>query len=195
MDSLKSVAVFCGSRIGNDSQYRSAALELGMLLSERNIRLVYGGGSGGLMGVLADAVLEHGGSVTGVIPNGLSERELTHCHLTELFIVDSMHERKAMMEQLSQGFIALPGGIGTLEEFFEVITWAQLKFHEKPCGLLNTAEYYDGLLSFLREMERQGFLSKSFWAKLVLDDQPGALLNKMTDRFDNLGVSKNSKEG
>lgn len=194
MGRFKSVAVFCGSRVGNYSQYRIAALELGKMLSERNIHLVYGGGATGLMGVLADAVLEYGGSVTGIIPNTLKEKELAHCHLTELFVVDSMHERKAMMEHLSQGFIALPGGVGTLEEFFEVLTWAQLELHRKPCGLLNTARYYDGLLSFFGEMESQGFLSKSFWTKLVLDDQPGALLNKMSDRVDNLGVSENSRE-
>ena len=127
--------------MGENSEYREAATELGELLGERRIGLVYGGASMGLMGAIADAVLENGGQVTGVIPENLQEKEFTHPGLSKLCIVASMHERKAMMERLSQGFIALPGGIGTLEEIFEILTWAQLGLHQKPCGLLNVKGY------------------------------------------------------
>ena len=142
--------------MGQDPEYREAAAELGQLLGERRIGLVYGGANVGLMGAIANAVLEHGGQVTGVIPESLKEKELAHPGLSKLYIVASMHERKAMMERLSQGFIALPGGIGTLEEIFEILTWAQLGLHQKPCGLLNVNGYYDGLISFLKNTEREG---------------------------------------
>ena len=180
MESLQTIAVFCGSRVGQNSAYREAAVELGKLLGERRIGLVYGGASMGLMGAIADAVLEHGGQVTGVIPESLKEKELAHSGLSKLCIVASMHERKAMMERLSQGFIALPGGIGTLEEIFEILTWAQLGLHQKPCGLLNVNGYYDGLISFLKTMECQGFLGGSFDKRLLLGDRAGPLLDQLS---------------
>jgi uncharacterized protein (TIGR00730 family) len=138
---LRSVCVFCGSRPGNDPAYAAGARRLGRTLAEEGITLVYGGGRVGLMGVVADTILDAGGEVTGVIPKALVEREIAHPGLTYLRVVGSMHERKALMSELSEGFIALPGGTGTLEEFFEVLTWAQLGEHEKPCGLLNLAGY------------------------------------------------------
>ena len=175
----KSIGVFCGSRAGCHPEYLEAAVKLGQLLGERGIELVYGGASVGLMGALADAVLKHGGYVTGVIPEILKEKDLAHPDLNELCVVSSMHERKAMMERRSQGFIALPGGIGTLEELFETLTWAQLGLHQKPCGLLNTAGYYDGLVSFLKNMDDQGFLRDSFENRLLLRDQPSLLLDEL----------------
>ncbi len=184
MKTLQTVAVFCGSRLGQDPEYREAAAELGQLLGERRIGLVYGGASVGLMGAIADAVLEHGGQVTGVIPESLKKKEFAHPGLSKLCVVASMHERKAMMERLSQGFIALPGGIGTLEEIFEILTWAQLGLHRKPCGLLNVNGYYDGLISFLKTTERQGFLGELFEKRLLLGDKAGPLLDQMTAAFE-----------
>ena len=180
MEQLTTIAVFCGSQLGLHPGYREAAVELGHLLGERSIELVYGGAKVGLMGALADAALEYGGQVTGVIPETLKEKELAHPGLSELYVVASMHERKAMMERLSQGFIALPGGIGTLEEIFEILTWAQLGLHHKPCGLLNTAGYYDGLISFLRTMGHQGFLKELFEKRLLLKGQPSVLLDELS---------------
>ena len=184
MESLQTIAVFCGSSVGQDPEYREAAAELGQLLGERRIGLVYGGANVGLMGAIANAVLEHGGHVTGVIPESLKEKELGHPGLSKLYIVASMHERKAMMERLSQGFIALPGGIGTLEEIFEILTWAQLGLHRKPCGLLNVNGYYDGLISFLKNTEREGFLGELFEKRLLLGDKAGPLLDQMTAAFE-----------
>jgi uncharacterized protein (TIGR00730 family) len=168
--------------MGDQPEYRKTTTELGKLLCERSIDLVYGGGSTGLMGVLANAVLDNGGQATGVIPDILKERELAHTNLSKLFVVGSMHERKAMMERLSSGFIALPGGLGTLEEFFEILTWFQLGLHQKPCGLLNALGYYDELLSFIEGMRRHGFLGETFIDSLIVDDQPSMLLDKLNDR-------------
>jgi uncharacterized protein (TIGR00730 family) len=150
--------VFCGSSPGRNPAYAAAARELGAELARRGIELVYGGGNVGLMGVIADAVLEAGGRATGVIPRAMVGRELAHSDLTTLHVVGSMHERKALMAQLSDGFIALPGGFGTLEEFCEVVTWTQLGVHAKPCGLLNVGGYYDGLLAFLEHARAEEFL-------------------------------------
>ena len=169
--------------MGENSEYREAATELGQLLGERRIGLVYGGASMGLMGAIADAVLENGGQVTGIIPESLMEKEFAHPGLSKLCVVASMHERKAMMERLSQGFIALPGGIGTLEEIFEILTWAQLGLHRKPCGLLNVNGYYDGLISFLETTERQGFTEGLLEKRLLLEDNAGVLIDQMTDAF------------
>ena len=145
---------------------------------------MYGGASVGLMGAIADAVLEHGGNVTGVITEGLKEKELAHAGLSKLCVVSSMHERKAMMERLSQGFIALPGGIGTLEEIFEILTWAQLGLHRKPCGLLNVNGYYDGLIAFLKTTKRQGFLDELFERRLLLGGKAGPLLDQIVTAFE-----------
>ena len=152
------LCVFCGSRPGTDPDYAAAAVEMGRLLARRGVGLVYGGGRVGLMGVVADAALEAGGEVIGVIPRALAEREIEHRGLTENHIVETMHERKAMMADLSDGFVALPGGAGTLEEIFEQWTWVQLGIHDKPCGFLNVKGYYDPLQAMVKLMTQQGFL-------------------------------------
>jgi uncharacterized protein (TIGR00730 family) len=176
---LHSVCVFCGSSSGNDPAYTQAARSLGRTLAEANVRLVFGGGHVGLMGVISNAALEAGGEVIGIIPKSLVERELAHPNLADLRIVGSMHERKAMMSDLSEGFITLPGGTGTLEEFFEVLTWAQLGEHEKPCGLLNVAGYYDPLLAVFDHMVDRGFLSASNRALVLVDSEPDKLLRRL----------------
>jgi uncharacterized protein (TIGR00730 family) len=175
---LKAVCVFCGSSSGNDPAYAEAARTLGITLAERGITLVYGGGHVGLMGVVADAALGAGGGVIGVMPKALVEREIGHTGLTELHIVGSMHERKAMMSELSEGFVALPGGNGTLEEFFEVLTWAQLGEHDKPCGLLNVAGYYDPLLAVFDRMVDRDFLRKEHRKLVLVESDPSALLGR-----------------
>jgi uncharacterized protein (TIGR00730 family) len=175
---LQSVCVFCGSSTGSNAAYTDAARSLGRTLAEANIRLVFGGGHVGLMGEISNAALAAGGDVIGVIPKFLVERELAHEGLTDLRIVGSMHERKALMSDLSEGFIALPGGTGTLEEFFEVLTWAQLGEHKKPCGLLNVAGYYDPLLTVFDRMVEVGFLSESNRALLLVEGDPERLLQR-----------------
>jgi uncharacterized protein (TIGR00730 family) len=186
---LQSVCVFCGSSTGGNAAYTEAARSLGTTLAEANIRLVFGGGHVGLMGVISNAALAAGGEVIGVIPKFLVERELAHEGLSDLRIVGSMHERKALMSDLSEGFIALPGGTGTLEEFFEVLTWAQLGEHEKPCGLLNVAGYYDPLLTVFDRMVEADFLSASNRALLLVEDDPEQLLQ----RFDHYEPPKTVK--
>jgi uncharacterized protein (TIGR00730 family) len=176
---LHSVCVFCGSSRGIDRAYTEAARSLGRTLAEANVRLIFGGGHVGLMGVLSNAALEAGGEVIGVIPGFLVERELAHSGLNDLRIVGSMHERKALMSELSDGFITLPGGTGTLEEFFEILTWAQLGEHEKPCGLLNVAGYYDPLLAVFDHMLHKGFLSQSNRALLLVESEPAKLLQRL----------------
>jgi len=178
--SPKSVCVFCGSRPGKDPAYPDAARTLGRTLAERGIRLVYGGGHVGLMGIVADAALEAGGEAVGVIPRSLLDREIGHSGLTGLHVVGSMHERKALMARLSDGFVALPGGTGTLEEFFEVLTWAQLGEHRKPCGLLNVAGYYDPLLAVFDHMRDHGFLSERHRKMVLVAPEPGPLLEALT---------------
>jgi uncharacterized protein (TIGR00730 family) len=186
---LQSVCVFCGSSTGGNSAYTEAARSLGRTLAEANIRLVFGGGHVGLMGEISNAALAAGGDVIGVIPKFLVERELAHEGLSDLRIVGSMHERKALMSDLSEGFIALPGGTGTLEEFFEVLTWAQLGEHEKPCGLLNVAGYYDPLLTAFDRMVEADFLSESNRALLLVEDDP----ERMLQRFDHYEPPKTVK--
>jgi uncharacterized protein (TIGR00730 family) len=173
------ICVFAGSNPGIAAGYRAAAIELGRTLVARGYGLVYGGGRVGLMGALADAVLDNGGHVTGVIPHGLAVKEVAHNELPDLRIVDSMHERKALMAELSSGFIALPGGLGTLEELFEVLTWAQLGIHGKPCGVLNVDGYFDGLLAFIDHAVSQGFLRAPHAAMLLVGTQPGDLLTDL----------------
>lgn len=176
------ICVFTGSRHGQLPEYADAAKTLGRELVGRGYGLVYGGGNVGLMNAIADAVLELNGHVTGVIPNSLVSKEVAHLGLSDLRIVDSMHERKALMAQLSDGFIAMPGGIGTMEEFFEVLSWAQLGLHEKPCALLNVAGYYDPLIQFLDHAVEQDFVKPKHRALLVVENDAGRLL----DRFDAL---------
>ena len=176
---MRSLCVFCGSRSGTEVAYDEAARALGRALAADGIRLVYGGGRVGLMGVVADAALGAGGEVVGVIPRALLEREIAHSGLTDLRVVGSMHERKALMSEFSEGFIALPGGTGTLEEFFEVLTWAQLGEHRKPCGLLNAGRYYDPLLAVFDHMVQQGFLSEEHRAMVLVETEPEALLEAL----------------
>jgi len=176
---FQKICVFCGSNLGIRPVYRTAAEQLASLLVRRGIDLVYGGGNVGLMGVLADTVLASGGKVTGVIPESLMAREVGHLGLTELRVVSSMHERKAVMSDLSDAFIALPGGFGTLEEFCEVVTWSQLGIHEKPCGLLNVDGHYDPLLRLFDDAVREGFLHPDNRALVLDDDAPERLLEKM----------------
>jgi uncharacterized protein (TIGR00730 family) len=176
---MNALCVFCGSNPGADPAYAEAAAELGRALAERGVTVVYGGGRVGLMGVLADAALASGGAVTGVIPGALATKELAHEGLTDLRVVGSMHERKALMSELADGFIALPGGIGTLEEWFEVWTWSQLGFQPKPCGMLNVAGYYDHLLAFLDHMTVQRFLSEPHRSMAIVEQRAGLLLDRM----------------
>ena len=178
---LNRICVFCGSNMGSKPAYRDAAVEMGQLLTSRGIELVYGGGNIGLMGVLADAMLDAGGRVIGVIPESLMAKEVGHQGLTQLRIVRSMHERKALMADLSDGFIALPGGYGTFEEFCEVVTWSQLGLHAKPCGVLNVEGYYDPLLELFDRAVIEQFLRVEN-RKLVLEDaNPKQLLQKMAE--------------
>jgi uncharacterized protein (TIGR00730 family) len=181
--------VFTGSRQGIRPEYAAVARQLGRELVARGYGLVYGGGHIGLMAVIADAVLEQEGHVIGVIPAAFVEKEVAHRGLSELCIVESMHERKAMMAELSCGFIAMPGGIGTMEEFFEVLSWAQLGLHEKPCGLLNVCAYYRPLVEFIDFAVEQDFLKSKHRALLIVEHEPGALL----DRFEDLIVSRPPK--
>ena len=176
---MKSVAVFCGARHGNRPEYAAAARELGTELAKRGLKLVYGGGHIGLMGVVADACLAAGGEVLGVIPQFMVERELAMRGLTELHITDSMHTRKAMMAERADAFIALSGGFGTLDAFFEILTWRQIGLHDKPIGLLNTENYYAGLLSFLTRAIEDGFIGETESHFLQLADTPAALLDDL----------------
>lgn len=166
--------------MGRDPAYADAARRLAAAAVERGLRVVYGGGSVGLMGVLADAVLAAGGEITGVIPRTLWEREVGHRGLNALRIVDTMHERKALMAELADGFVALPGGIGTLDEFFEIWTWAQLGVHRKPCGLLNVRRYFDPLLAFLRHTVEQEFLRRDYHEMMLTSADVDELLATMT---------------
>lgn len=174
---LDYVCVFAGSSPGARPEYAAAARTLGRSLVGEGTSLVYGGGSVGLMGVLADEVLAGGGSVLGVIPRALFEREVAHAGLTELRVVESMHERKAQMAELADAFIALPGGMGTLEELFETLTWGQLGYHDKPCGLLNIAGYWDGMLAALDRAVRERFLADEHRRMLLVEREPSALLS------------------
>ncbi|MGA8599671.1 MAG: TIGR00730 family Rossman fold protein [Bryobacteraceae bacterium] len=176
---FRSVCVFCGSSSGFRSVYKAAAADLGRLLANRGIRLVYGGGHVGLMGVVADSALAAGGEVTGVMPQALIDREIGHNGLTEMRIVTSMHERKALMADLSDAFIALPGGHGTLDEFCEILTWAQLGIHAKPCGILNVAGYYDPLLEMFSRAVEEGFLKAVHRDMILVDGDPVHLLERM----------------
>jgi uncharacterized protein (TIGR00730 family) len=173
------ICVFCGSSAGLNPAFAAAARALGGELAGRGIEVVYGGGNVGLMGIVADAALNAGGRVIGVIPHALVARELAHQGVSELHVVDSMHERKALMAQLSDGFIALPGGFGTLEEFCEAVTWTQLGVHAKACGLLNVAGFYDGLLAFLEHALSEEFLRPTHREIVVSDAEPAALVDRV----------------
>jgi uncharacterized protein (TIGR00730 family) len=186
---MKTVCVYCGSNPGRLPEYRDAARLLGYEMARRGLGLVYGGASIGVMGAVADAVLERGGQAVGVIPYSLATKEVSHDGLDELIVVDSMHERKAKMAELSDGFIALPGGWGTIEEIFEMLTWAQLGFHEKPCGLLNVASYYDQLFAFLENAIEQQFVKEEYRPMIIMENAPDTLL----DRFEKYRAPKVKK--
>jgi uncharacterized protein (TIGR00730 family) len=175
---MKRLCVYCGSNPGRLRDYRDAAGDLGRELVRRGLGLVYGGASVGVMGAVANAVLEAGGEAIGVIPHGLATREVAHPGLDELYVVDSMHERKARMAELSDGFIALPGGWGTIEELFEMLTWAQLGMHEKPCGLLNIAGYFDHLGAFLAHAMDQQFVRAECGSMIMMEASSAPLLDR-----------------
>jgi uncharacterized protein (TIGR00730 family) len=175
---LKRISVFCGSSPGASTIYTDEAEQLGTQLAKEGITLVYGGARVGIMGTVANAALQAGGDVIGVIPKMLMTREIAHTELTELIVVNTMHERKAKMEELSDGFIALPGGPGTMEEFFEVYTWAQLGEHQKPIGMLNSNNYYDKLLTFFDHMIEEQFLKPEYQSMIIVEKDPHVLIEK-----------------
>lgn len=175
---MNSIAVFCGSSIGASDAYREGAIQLGKELAKRQITLIYGGASVGIMATVADTVLQEGGKVIGVIPTLLEEREIAHQQLTELIVVNTMHERKSKMMELADGFIALPGGPGTLEEFFEVFTWNQIGLIQKPCAIFNIEQYFDLLISFFDHMQQEQFLKAQYREALIVDADAVALLDK-----------------
>ncbi|MEY2625693.1 MAG: hypothetical protein RL412_1468 [Pseudomonadota bacterium] len=176
---MKRLCVFCGANAGNGPRYREASEALGHALVRAGIGLVYGGAGVGLMGIIADTVRNAGGEVIGVIPQNLVEREVAHPHLDDLRVVDSMHDRKALMAELSDGFIALPGGVGTLEELFEVWTWGHLGLHGKPCALLDVDGFYARLSQFLDHVDQEGFLRQGVRDMLLIDDNPDTLIARM----------------
>ena len=179
--SLRSICVFCGASTGANPVYREAAIALGQMLAAKGIRLVYGGGAVGLMGVVADAAIGAGGEVIGIIPQSLKNAEIGHQGLTRLEVVDGMHARKARMAELSDAFIALPGGLGTLEELFEVWTWAQLGYHRKPLGLLDVNQFYSKLSHFLDHLVEEGFVRAPQRGMLQRSESPQVLLQLLTD--------------
>ena len=176
---MKRICVYCGSSPGRLPEYLESASTLARELVSQDIGLVYGGASVGLMGNIADTVLENGGEVIGVIPKSLVDKEVSHTGLTELRIVQTMHQRKAVMAEISDGFIALPGGLGTIEELFEVLTWSQLGLHKKPCALLNVKQYYDSLSSFLDHAVEERFIKSIHREMLLIEDRPDELLKSM----------------
>jgi uncharacterized protein (TIGR00730 family) len=176
---MKSVTIFCGSSSGTSDRYQSDAIAMGRLMAERQIEIIFGGGKIGLMGSVADACLLHGGKVTGVIPKFLRTKEVAHEGLTHMHVVTSMHERKMLMHELGEAVIALPGGFGTLEELFEMMTWAQLGLHPKPIGLLNSAGYFNHLVQFIHHMHQQGFISDTHRDLVLVHEQPEVLLSMM----------------
>ncbi|MCP4746030.1 MAG: TIGR00730 family Rossman fold protein [Desulfobacteraceae bacterium] len=175
---MKRICVFCGSSFGSKPEYSEAAKQLGSVLAGNDIGLVYGGANVGIMGQIANTVLDQGGEVVGVIPRALVEKEVAHTKLNDLRIVDSMHERKALMSELSDGFIAMPGGFGTIEEFVEILTWLQLGIHQKPCGLLNVNMYYDKFMRFLDHITGEQFVQEKHRNMVLADSNPKSLIEK-----------------
>ena len=178
---MKRLCVFCGSNHGNSPAFTAAASKLGEAIAARGIELIYGGSHVGLMGVVADVALAHGGRVIGVLPRFMADKELAHPNLTQLLLVDTMHERKQLMAELAEGFVALPGGFGTLEEIFEAITWAQLHLHAFPCALLNVDGYYDALVEFLRGSVAQGFVRQAQLDSLIVVSSVDALFQRFAE--------------
>ncbi len=181
MGEIKSICLFCGSSKGHNSKYLDSAYETGKLLAENGIEMIYGGGNVGLMGMAAKAALENGGKVTGVITEKLMDMEVGHTGLTEMKVTSSMHERKSLMNKLSDGFIVLPGGIGTIEETFEMFTWYQLGDIEKPIGLLNVNGFYSGLIGFLKNVVSEGFLRREHLEYLIVEEDPIVLIKRITN--------------
>ena len=179
VNDLRSICVYCGSSFGTHTDFQTAALALGQLLAERKIDLVYGGGSVGLMGVIAQAVYEGGANVRGIIPRSLQPKELSGTTYGELIVVETMHERKALMAEHADGFIAIPGGFGTLDELFETVTWGQLGIHSKPIGLLNVRGYFDPLLAWIDQAIEQGFVRARHRELLVVSDSAADLIDQM----------------
>lgn len=179
---MRRLCVFCGSATGNHPEYAEAAFQFGKEMARRHIGLVYGGGNIGLMGILADAVLADGGTVIGVIPRFLESREIAHRGVQELHVVETMHERKALMADLSDGFAALPGGFGTWDELCEILTWGQLRLHSKPCGLLNVRDYFGPLLEQVQHAVETGFVHPSHAARVITAASPSLLLDALLDR-------------
>ncbi|WP_252106799.1 MULTISPECIES: TIGR00730 family Rossman fold protein [unclassified Halomonas] len=186
---MKSLCIYCGSNPGRQEAYSRAARDLARSLVSRNLTLVYGGASVGIMGLIADTVLQLGGQAVGVIPESLVRKEVAHPNLTELHVTQSMHERKTLMAELSDGFIAMPGGIGTLEEIFEVWTWSQLGFHQKPCGLLNVEGYFDALTTFFDHAVAEQFVKQPHRSMLMVDSSSETLLERFT-RYEPPTVNK-----
>ena len=177
----KNICVFCGASEGNRPEYRLAAEQLGVLIANQNRRLIYGGGNKGLMGIIANSVLDHGGEVIGIIPERLVKAETAHRNITRLEIVENMHQRKARLSELADGFIAMPGGTGTLEEVFEVWTGMQIGYHEKPVALYNAAKFWQPMLDFLQHAVDEGFVRDSFYKTLIVSDEPQLILQKMDE--------------
>ncbi len=178
---MRRLCVFCGSASGTRPEYLAAAQELGETMAKEDIQLVYGGGRVGLMGAVADSVLKHGGTVIGIMPERLAAKEIAHHGLTELHIVKSMHERKATMAEMSDGFIAMPGGFGTIEEFCEVLTWSQLGFQKKACGLLNVIGFYDSLIKLFDEMTEQQFVAPVHRELVLVSDNPKEMIQHVVN--------------
>ncbi|MFG6119959.1 LOG family protein [Thalassobacillus sp. B23F22_16] len=176
---MDKIAVFCGASMGASDVYAQGAKALGKVMARQNITLVYGGSSVGMMGTIADAVLEENGQAIGVMPGFLDEKEHTHQHLSELIMVDSMHERKAKMAELADGFIVMPGGAGTMEEFFEIFTWAQLGLHRKPFGLYNINQYYEPLVALFNHMAKERFLAEEHRTMTLVDEDPEGLVKQL----------------
>ena len=181
MQNIKKISVFCGSSTGNDAEFLQACHQLAALFVSHKTSLVYGGGNIGLMGILADEVLRLGGEVIGIIPQKLVDIEVAHTGLSRLFIVSSMHQRKAKMMELSDAFIIMPGGIGTLDEFFDVFTWKQLGYHNKPVSILNIKQFFDPLISYLNDLVGHGFVKQSIMDTLIIGDTPGVLMEELFD--------------
>ncbi|HDD61834.1 MAG TPA: TIGR00730 family Rossman fold protein [Chloroflexi bacterium] len=177
---MEKIAVYCGSSPGKNPAFHQAAVQLGKVLAEREITLVYGGGSVGLMGILAQTIIDRGGQVIGVIPQAIADMEVAFTDIQDLRVVEDMHTRKALMAELADAFIALPGGMGTIEEIMEILTWAQLGFHEKPCGILNIAGFYDQLLKFLDRLVMDQFIAPEHRSMLMVDESPQSLLEQFS---------------
>ncbi|WP_455685323.1 LOG family protein [Xenorhabdus szentirmaii] len=178
---IKSIAVYCGSSLGVSEIYKESAVFFANELVKRDITLIYGGASVGIMGTVADTVLQAGGKAIGVIPTLLEEREISHKHLSELHVVETMHQRKSKMIELADGFVALPGGFGTLEEFSEVFTWSMIGLNSKPCGILNINRFYDPLISMIDKMADEQFLQEKYRNMAIVEQDPGLLLDRFND--------------